>query len=395
MKNFNFHAYTDIFFGEGQINKLPEKVKEFGSNVLLVYGGGSIKKNGIYDEVKKLLSDINVVELSGVEPNPKIESVRKGVSLCRDNGIEVVLAVGGGSTIDCAKAIAGAAYYDGDAWDIVENPAKIDRVLPIVSVLTLSATGSEMNKNAVISNMDKNLKLGTSSMKFIPQASILDPTYTYGVSKLQTASGTADIMSHVLENYFKSEEGTFIQDRICEGLLETCIYYLPKALDNPDDYEARANLMWSSSLALNGLCGAGKGQSWSCHPMEHELSAFYDITHGVGLAILTPRWMRHILSENTVDRFVMFAKNVFHLAPQSEDESGYSMERKMELANMAIDELEKFFTDNGLPMHLSEVGIDETHIEEMANAAVVHGALDKAYVPLAPKDVEDIMRACL
>lgn len=395
MRNFNFHAYTDIFFGEGQICNLPAKIKEFGTNVLLVYGGGSIKKNGIYDEVKRLLSDCNVVELSGVEPNPKIESVREGVKLCRQNNVQVVLAAGGGSTIDCAKAIAGACYYEGDAWDIVTTPSKIDRVLPVVTILTLAATGSEMNKNAVISNMEENLKLGTNSMKFIPQASILDPTYTYGVSKLQTAAGTADIMSHVFENYFKSEPGTFVQDRICEGLLETCINYLPKALSNPQDYEARANLMWTSSLALNGLCGAGKGQSWSCHPMEHELSAFYDITHGVGLAILTPRWMRHILSEDTVDRFVMFARNVLHLAPQSEDESSYSPEYKMSLANKAIDALEQFFTDNGLPMHLTEVGIDETHIPEMSAAAVKHGALDKAYVPLTPADVEEIMRDCL
>lgn len=395
MRNFNFHAYTDIFFGEGQIKNLPAKVKEFGSNVLLVYGGGSIKRNGIYDEVIKLLSDCNIIELAGVEPNPKIESVRKGVKLCRENNVDVVLAAGGGSTIDCAKAIAGAYYYDGDAWDIVADPSKIDKVLPIISILTLAATGSEMNKNAVISNMSENLKLGTASMKFIPQASILDPTYTYGVSKLQTASGTADIMSHVFENYFKSEPGTFVQDRLCEGLLETCINYLPIALANPNDYEARANLMWASTLALNGLCGSGKGQAWSCHPMEHELSAFYDITHGVGLAILTPRWMRHILSEDTVDRFVMFARNVFHLAPQGEDESSYSPEYKMELANKAIDTLEKFFLDNGLPMHLREVGIDEAHISEMATAAVEHGALGKAYVPLTPEDVEAIMKASL
>ena len=395
MRNFNFHAYTDIWFGEGQIAHLPEKLAAYGQNVLMVYGGGSIKKNGIYDTIRSLLCKFNVVELPGVEPNPRIDTVRRGVNLCREHKIDVILAVGGGSTIDCSKAIAGAVFYDGDAWDIVEDSRKIGRVLPVAAVLTIAATGSEMNKNAVISDTEKNLKLGTSSMNFIPQVSILDPTYTYGVPSIQTAAGTADIMSHVFENYFKSEPGTFVQDKICEGLLETCIRYLPVVMNEPDNYEGRANLMWASTLALNGLCGCGKGQSWSCHPMEHELSAFYDITHGVGLAILTPRWMRHILSEKTVDRFVDFARNVWHLAPQSEDIASYSPDKKMSLANEAIDKLEKFFTDNKLPMHLKDVGIGSTHFNEMAEAAVNHGGLANAYVPLSVNDVVSIFNSCL
>lgn len=393
MKNFNFHAYTEILFGEGQIEKLPEKLAAYGKNVLLVYGGGSIKKNGIYDRLCSLLGDFHITELPGVEPNPKIETVREGVRLCRENKTDVVLAVGGGSTIDCSKAIAGAVFYEGDAWDIVEDNTKITEVLPIVTVLTLAATGSEMNKNAVISNMSQNKKLGTSSMKFIPQVSVLDPTYTYGVSRLQTASGTADIMSHVLENYFKSEPDTFIQDRISEGILETCIHYCPAALKQPDDYAARANLMWASTLALNGLCGSGKGQSWTCHPIEHELSAFYDITHGVGLAIVTPRWMRYILNETTVDRFVDFAVNVWHLEPAGAV-SDLSLAQKMSLAEQSIVCLEQFFKDCGLPSTLSEVGIDRTHLREMSEAAVLHGGLENAYVPLTPEDVEHILEQC-
>jgi alcohol dehydrogenase YqhD (iron-dependent ADH family) len=399
MQNFEFHAYTDILFGKGQISKLPEKLSKYGKNVLLVYGGGSIKKNGLYDKIKELLKDFNVVELSGVEPNPKIESVRKGIELCRMNRVEMVLAAGGGSTIDCAKVIAGGYYYDGDAWDIVEDSSKINRVLPVATILTLAATGSEMNKNAVISNMSLNKKLGTSSMRFIPQVSVLDPEYTYGVSKLQTASGTADIMSHVMENYFKSEEDTFVQDRICEGILETCIQYCPIALAEPENYSARANLMWSGTLALNGLCGAGKGEAWSCHAIEHELSAFYDITHGVGLSIITPRWMRHILSDKTLDRFVNFAVNVWHISTKEVlGMQGIGMEPKeikYALANEGINRLEKFFASCGLPSTLKDVGIDKEKIRIMAEAAVEHGGLENSYVPLNADDVEAILKACL
>ena len=202
MRNFVFNAYTEMNFGRGQIEKLPSILKRYGKNVLMVYGTGSIKKNGIYDKVMELLDDFNVYELGGVTPNPRIDKVREGVMICRNHNVDVVLAVGGGSTIDCSKAIAGAYYYDGDAWDIVTDSSKITEVLPIVVVLTIAATGSEMNKNAVISDYENNEKLGTSSMKFIPQAAVCDPEFTYGVSKFQTAAGTADIMSHVFENYF-------------------------------------------------------------------------------------------------------------------------------------------------------------------------------------------------
>ena len=309
MENFNFKAYTEMLFGKGQISKLPEVINRYGKNVLLAYGGGSIKRNGIYDNVKELLKDCNIIELDKIEPNPKIETVRRGVNLCKENDIDVILAVGGGSTIDCAKVVAAGAFYDKDPWDLVTNPEKIDKVLPIVTILTLAATGSEMNGNAVISKMDTNEKLGTASVNMKPQVSILDPEYLYTLPSIQTAAGTADIMSHIFESYFKKTEGAFVQDKFSEGLLETCIKYCPIALKDPRNYEARANLMWASSMALNGLCGSGKPGAWTCHPIEHELSAFYDITHGVGLAIVTPRWMRYILSENTVDKFVDYAIN--------------------------------------------------------------------------------------
>lgn len=386
MENFNFKAYTEMLFGKGEISKLPEVMSRYGKNVLLAYGGGSIKRNGIYDNVKQLLSDYNIVELDKIEPNPRIETVRRGVDLCKENNIDVILAVGGGSTIDCAKVVAAGAFYNEDPWDLVTNPEKIDKVLPIVTILTLAATGSEMNGNAVISKMETNEKLGTSSVNMKPQVSILDPEYLYTLPSIQTAAGTADIMSHVFESYFKNTKGAFVQDKFSEGLLETCIKYCPIALKDPKNYEARANLMWASSMALNGLCGSGKPGAWSCHPIEHELSAFYDITHGVGLAIVTPRWMRYILSENTVDKFVDYAVNVWHLEPK---------EDKFALANEAIDLTEKFFKDCGIPMSLKEVNIDETHFDEMAKGAVERGSLAYAYVPLNETDVKKILEMCL
>ena len=386
MENFSFKAYTEMIFGKGQITNLPEVISRYGKNILLAYGGGSIKRNGIYDSVKKLLKDYNIIELDKIEPNPKIETVRRGVKLCKENNIDVILAVGGGSTIDCAKVVAAGAFYDGDPWDLVTNPEKIDKVLPIVTILTLAATGSEMNGNAVISKMDTNEKLGTASVNMKPQVSILDPEYLYTLPSIQTAAGTADIMSHVFESYFKKTEGAFVQDKFSEGLLETCIKYCPIALKDPTNYKARANLMWASSMALNGLCGSGKPGAWTCHPIEHELSAFYDITHGVGLAIVTPRWMRYILSENTVDKFVDYAINVWKLEPK---------EDKFALANEAIDLTEKFFKDCGIPMTLKEVNIDETHFDEMAKGAVEHGSLAYAYVPLNETDVKKILEMCL
>lgn len=386
MDNFIFNAYTKIYFGKGMIKNLPEAIEVHGKNVLLVYGGGSIKRNGIYDEVKTLLSECKIIELSGVDPNPRIETVREGVRLCKEHQIDVILAAGGGSVIDCAKVIGAGYYYDGDAWDLVVEPNKITEVLPIVTILTLAATGSEMNKNAVISNMTINEKLGTGSMNMIPQASILDPEYLYTLPAIQTAAGTADIMSHIFENYFKKEEDTFIQNKLAEGLLETCIKYCPIALKEPENYEARANLMWASTLALNGLVGAGKPGSWTCHPIEHELSAFYDITHGIGLAIVTPRWMRHILNEQTVGKFVAYAKNVWHL-PEMTDPFAY--------ANAAIDATEEFFKNCGIPMTFSGIGINEEHFEVMAEKAVRIGGLGEAYVPLTKEDVISILNMCL
>lgn len=384
MNNFRFNAYTDIRFGKGMIESLPEVISPYGRKVLLVYGGGSIKKNGIYDKIMKLLADFEIIELSGIEPNPRITSVREGAKLCKEHGIDVVLAAGGGSVIDAAKVIAGAAFYDGDAWDLVTDSKKIKRVLPIVTILTLSATGSEMNQNAVISNMETNDKFGTGAHDFIPKASICDPEYLYSLPKMQTAAGTADIMSHIYEQYFQKGSNAYLTDSISESILKTCIKYCPAALEEPDNYEARANLMWASTLALNGLPSSGKSGGWTCHPIEHELSAFYDITHGVGLAVVTPRWMRYILNDETVDKFCIYAENVW----------GIREDDKYLAANKGIDATEQFFRDCGIPMTLSELGIDSSKYEVMAEKAVNYGYLEYAYVPLNKEDVVNILKNC-
>ncbi|MDR0949244.1 MAG: iron-containing alcohol dehydrogenase [Lachnospiraceae bacterium] len=385
MHNFRFHAYTDVRFGKGQVDSLPEVISPYGKKVLMVYGGGSIKKIGLYDKVKELLADYEIYELSGVKPNPDISSVREGAKLCKEHGIDVVLGVGGGSTIDASKVIAGAACYEGDAWDIVADSSKIGKVLPIVCILTLAATGTEMNVNAVISNPETSDKLGTGCHDFIPKASICDPSYLTSLPPIQTAAGTADIMSHVFEQYFQSYEGAYLTDQISEGVLRTCIKYCPIALAKTDDYEARANLMWASTIGLNSLCSCGKGGAWTCHPIEHELSAFYDITHGVGLAIVTPAWMRYILNDDTVMKFATYAKNVWGI----EDQDPY------QAASKAIDATQAFFCQCGIPKTLGEVGIDDSKLELMAQKAEKIGGLSGAYVPLTAKDVLAILKNCL
>lgn len=388
MKNFNYSIPTKIFFGKDKVNVLPEQVKNYGSRVLLVYGGGSIKKIGLYDKVVELLKNNNISfwELSGVEPNPRITSVREGIKICRENNIDLVLAVGGGSTIDCSKVIAAGVSYEGDAWDIVLDPSKIKSVISVASILTLSATGSEMNSGAVITNIETNEKLGTGNPGMTPKFSILDPTYTFSVPKNQTAAGAADIMSHTFEVYFNNTEGAYLQNRMAESILKTCINYGRLAMDEPENYEARANLMWASSLAINGLLSYGKETNWSVHPIEHELSAYYDITHGVGLAILTPVWMEYVLNENTIDKFVEYGVNVWNLDPTKD---------KYDIAKESIKKTREFFISLDIPTTLREVGISEEKLEEMAKQAVRKKGTVGNFKPLNAEDVFNIYKAAL
>lgn len=386
MLNFTFENPTRIFFGKGQIKRLGEEVKRYAQRVLLLYGGGSIKANGIYDQVVAALSEggISYVELGGVKPNPRIDSVREGVRLCRENDLQLVLAVGGGSVIDCAKTIAAGVYYNGDPWDFFIRRARIAQALPVGVVLTLAATGSEMNNNAVISNDETREKKGLSSNLLFPRFAILDPAYTYTVPPLQTAAGVADIMSHVFEQYFSANSDAYLQDRMCEAVLKTCIHYGPIACAEPDNYEARANLMWASTIGLNGILSVGKLTDWATHMMEHEVSALYDVTHGVGLAILTPYWMEYVLDEATVSRFALYARNVWGLTGGDEQE----------LARQGIEKTRSFFKLLGLPATLSEVGVKEDSLELMAERAVGGGTLGRLR-KLSKEDVFRILKNAL
>jgi len=387
MNNFTYHTATKIYFGRGQISHLSE-LADHGKKVLLVYGGGSIRRNGVYDSAAAVLrtAGLEIFELPGVEPNPRIASVRKGVSLCRDNGIDMVLAIGGGSVIDCAKVIAAGSLYDGDPWDLVCFPDRISGALPVFTVLTMAATGSEMNMYAVITDPDKNEKWGTHAECLKPVMSVCDPEYSFSLPAAQTAAGVADIMSHALENYFTDVRGAYLQARFCEAVLKTCIRYGPDVLAHPDDYEARANIMWASANAINGLLKNGAEVKWSVHPMGHELSAFYDLTHGVSLSVLTPHWMRFALREETLDKFAEYGVNVWGLDPTRD---------KMEIADGAIDCTCDFFVNKlHLPADLREAGVaDESNFEVMSRKAA--GKCKDTYVEMTAADIIAIYRAAM
>ena len=389
MNSFIYDIPVKVYFGRDQLSHLGTELRKFGRRVLLTYGGGSIKRNGLYDRVVTELrnADMEVYELSGIEPNPRIESVRQGVAMCKEHNVDVLLAVGGGSTIDATKFMAAGACVEHDAWEFFGAGAKpIERALPIVTILTLSATGSEMDTAGVISNLETGDKLGRLAQPLLPKVSFLDPTLTYSVSAYQTACGAADIMSHIMEVYFNMNKDLFMLDCFMEGMLKTVVKYAPVAIAEPENYEARANLMWTSSWAINGFINGGKKKAWSCHPMEHELSAVYDITHGLGLAILTPRWMEYCLDESNVDRYVTFGVNVFGIDSSLEP---------MAIAREAIKRLSDFFFNTlGLQSTFTEVGIKREDFGLMAKKACRYGDI-KGFKTLTEQDVVNIFEMCM
>ena len=370
MLDFTYAVSTKILFGRNTIDRLDSEIERYADRILFVYGGGSIKNIGLYDSILKILEkgDIESVELSGVQPNPRITIVRQGIQLCKDNNLEFILAAGGGSVIDCAKTIAAGMFYEGDPWDLFRlGDSTIRAALPIGTVLTFAGTGSEMNGNAVISNEETEQKLAIHNDFLRPRFSILDPSYTFTVPKDQTAAGSVDIFSHVLEQYFSPTKDAFLQDRLAESMLKTCIKYGPIVLNEPQNYEARAQLMWTSSVALNGLLGYGKITDWATHGIEHAVSAAYDVTHGVGLAILTPYWMEYVLSEETLSKFIDYAHNV------------WSMEEKNDLATAkkGIEKTREFFTSLGMPARLRDLGVQESKLADMAEKTVLYGPVGK------------------
>ena len=388
MQNFDYMTPTRLIFGKGVVDeKLTEVMNGFGKKVLLTYGGGSIKKIGLYDKVKELLKDKEIYELSGIQPNPKYDpSVLDGVRICKENDIDVILAVGGGSVLDCSKAIATGAKYDGDPWDLISYKAFATDSIPIVDIITLAATGSEYDPGGVISRTETNDKIGYVDPHNFPAVSFLDPTYTFTVSKRQTAAGCADAMNHIMEQYF-CEDSTLLNDGFMEAGLKSLMTNGRKCIENPEDYTARAEMMLCCTYGCNQIYALGSSYSgWPCHGMEHALSAYYDITHGEGLAIITPRWMKHILSEKTVDRFVKYGVNVFGID---------SSLNKFEIAEKAIQATYDFFESIGIPMHLKDVGIDESRIDEMAKHVAENEGLENAWAPLLEKDIVEIFRASL
>lgn len=383
MQNFDYMTPTRLIFGRDAIAKLPEVMTQFGKKILLTYGGGSIKKIGLYQKVLEMLKGYDIVELPGIQPNPKYNpSVLDGVRLCKEHNVDVILSVGGGSVLDCSKAIAAGAKYDGDPWDLISYKVKAKAALPIVDIITLAATGSEYDCGGVISRTETNDKIGYIDPLLFPVVSILDPVYTFTVSKKQTAAGIADAMNHTIEQYFV-EDSTLLNDGFCESMLRSLMTNGRKCLENPEDYTARAEMMLACTYGCNGILALGNSYSgWPCHGIEHALSAYYDITHGEGLAIITPRWMRHILSERTMDRFVKYGINVFGIDPTLP---------KQEIAGKAIDATYEFFESINIPMHLREVGIDDSRIDEMAHHIAVNEGLDKAYAPLTEQDIKEIL----
>lgn len=387
MQSFDYMTPTRLIFGRESIVKLPEVMRPLGRRVLMTYGSGSIKRIGLYDRVKDLLKDSEIFELSDIQPNPKYDpSVLDGVRICKESKIDVILAVGGGSVLDCSKAIAAGAKYEGDPWDLISYKVKAQAALPIVDILTLAATGSEYDYFGVISRTETNDKIGYGDPLLYPVCSILDPVYTFSVSKKQTAAGCADAMNHTIEQYFVADS-TLLNDGFCESMLKSLMVNTRKCLENPEDYTARAEMMLCCTYGCNGILSLGNSESgWPCHGIEHALSAYYDITHGEGLAIITPRWMRHILSDKTIDRFVKYGINVFGID---------STLPKEEIADKAIEATYSFFENIGIPMHLREVGIDDSRIDEMAHHIAVNEGLDKAYAPLTEQDIKEILIASL
>lgn len=389
MLDFTYNIPTKIHFGKDALDYVGEEVKKYSDKVLITYGGGSIKKNGVYDKVVSELknSGVEIFELSGIEPNPRIDSVREGVKIIKENNIGAILAVGGGSTIDASKFMAAGACADFDPWEFISKGKPMSPAIPLLSVLTMAATGSEMDCGGVITNPETKEKLSSGHPDTRPKVSFLNPEITYSVSKFQTACGSSDILSHIFETYFNVDDSMFMLDRIMESLMKTVIKYGPIAMKDPKNYEARANLMWASSWAINDFIANSAKAAWTVHPIEHELSAFYDITHGLGLAILTPRWMEYVLSEKTVHKFYDLGVNVFDIDKNLD---------QMEVAKKAIEKTKEFFFETlGLDSNLKEIGIDEKYFEQMSKKACGKNGKINGFVELHPEDVKKIYQMCL
>ena len=390
MIDFSFQNPTRIHFGRNALDQLPREVERYGKRVLLVYGGGSIKRNGIYGDVMNKLEQAGaqVWELAGVLPNPRLSLVREGIALCRKEEIQLVLAVGGGSAIDTAKAIVNGACYNGDVWELYEGKGCNETALPLGVVLTIPAAGSEMSRSSVITREEDLCKRGRNAYTNFPTFSILNPEYSFTLPPYQTACGIVDIMAHMMERYFTMVENVELTDRLIEGALVTVVNNAPIVMAKPDDYNARAEITWAGALAHNTLLDTGRIGDWASHKLEHELSALYDIAHGAGLAIMFPAWMKYVLPRGGAKKLAQFACRVMGVPENLGSAEAVAAE--------GICRLEAFYRSLGLATTLTEAGIDESRIPEMAARAVsMAGGRLGGFVPLTPAMAEEVYRLAL
>ncbi len=367
MQNFVFYNKTKIIFGRGTENQIGKEINALGKKkVLIHYGGGSIKKTGLYEKVAGVLKDagLEYIELGGVKPNPSLSLVREGIELCQREKVDFILAVGGGSVIDSSKAIAAGIPYNGDVWDFYDRKAVIREALPIGVILTLPAAGSETSTATVITNDEKQLKRGTGSMFLRPEFAIMNPELTFTLPPYQTAAGITDMLAHIMERYFTRERHVDLTDHLCEAVMKTIVKNAPLVIEWPENYDARAEIMWAGTLAHNGLLGTGRIEDWGTHMIEHELSALYDLTHGAGLAIIFPAWISYV-SEAYPEKIMKFFHTVFDVEATFDD-SQYMIEE-------GIKRLKAFYRSIGMPVSLKEAGITEKRYEEMAEKCTVFG----------------------
>lgn len=387
MQNFTFQNTTKIVFGKGTEEEVGEYTAKHGSKVLLHYGGGSIKKYGTYGKVLESLekAGVDYVELGGVEPNPKLSLVKEGIELAREENVDFILAVGGGSVIDSAKAISVGYFYDGDVWDFFTGEAEITEALPIGVALTIPAAGSESSGASVVTKMEGNYKRDIGTDLIRPQFAIMNPELTFTLPDYQTACGAADIMAHIMERYFTNTENVELTDRLSESALKTIIKNVPKVLENNEDYAARAEVMWTGTIAHNNLLGTGREEDWSSHGIEHELSGIYDVAHGAGLAVVFPAWMNYVY-QHDLERFAQFAVRVWDVDPDFKDVEW--------TARQGIKKTKEFFSSIGMPVTLEELEIPADRLEEMAQKAAENGPIGN-FVNLDTEDILKIYQSAL
>lgn len=385
MDNFNFYSPTEFVFGKDRESECGEYVKKYGgSKVLIHYGGGSAERSGLLGRVRESLnkSGISFVELGGVKPNPRDTLVYKGIDLCRSEGVDFILAVGGGSSIDSAKAIAAGVPYDGDFWDFYSGKS-IEKALPIGVVLTIAAAGSEGSGDSVITKEDGMLKRGAGSDVLRSKFSILNPALTQTLPAYQTACGATDIMAHVFERYFTNTTEVEITDRLCEAVLITMVKETPRVIADPDNYDARANIMWAGMVAHNGLVGVGRSQDWNSHGIEHELSALYDCAHGAGLAVIMPSWMEFVYKHNVM-RFCQMATRVFGCQMNFETPEATALE--------GIRRFRSFLHSIGMPINFAELGAKEEDIPALVEKFGIGRRRTGGFVALSADDITEIYK---